>query len=391
MVFIVAMLYNTAMINSGLHPTQHGERQLAELFRSHGWAVQAPTGETVLQPDLIVRKGSLHYAIELKNAKEGRSDRALAQFSQAILQAKRHAGSQRMQPLAILYFPHAPRSLFKKLEQFHGHYAADVAIGLVSESGGRIFIGQGLDSLNEEFPSDSRWEKLSNPRKSSDLFSDLNQWMLKVLLAPGLPEALLSAPRGTYHSISELAEAATVSPMSASRFVRRLKEEGFLDESGQAYRLVRRRELFRRWQAAAMRSSPELQMSFLIPNAGTRQLDKAIVASGGCLGLFSAAERLGLGHVSGVPPYLYVRRIPSSFKESWLGLVPSGPGELPQLIMAQANAPESLFRGAVHVEGVPVSDVVQIWLDASAHPSRGAEQANLLRHKVLAQVMGEYE
>lgn len=391
MVFILAMIYDTAMVDFGSHPSQQGERQLARLFRSHGWVVQPPPGDTVLQPDLIVRKGALHYAIELKNAKEGRSDRALAQLSQAILQAKRHAGSRGMQPLAILYFPHAPRSLFKKLEQFHRDYAADVAIGLVSESGGSIFIGPGLDSLNEEFPANSKWEKSSNPRKSSDLFSDLNQWMLKVLLAPELPEALLSAPRGAYRTISELAEAAKVSAMSASRFVRRLKEERFLDESGQALRVVRRRELFRRWQAVAMRSSPELQMSFLIPNAGIRQLNKATVASGGCLGLFSAAERLGLSHVSGVPPYLYVRRIPPSFNENWHGLLPSGPGELPQLILAQANAPESLFRGAVHVGGVPVSDVVQVWLDASAHPSRGAEQANLLRHKVLAQVMGEHE
>ena len=55
------------------------------------------------------------------------------------------------------------------------------------------------------------------------LFTDLNQWMLKVLLAPELPSPLLSAPRGGYQNASELARAAGVSVMTAYRLVERVR------------------------------------------------------------------------------------------------------------------------------------------------------------------------
>jgi hypothetical protein len=46
-----------------------------------------------------------------------------------------------------------------------------------------------------------------------------------------------------------------------------------------------------------------------------------------------------------------------------------------------------VFRGAVELDGVAVSDVLQIWLDVSAHPSRGEEQADLIRRKVLGKII----
>lgn len=364
--------------------------RVADLFRAHGWQVDLEPGSRPLQPDLIAAKGSLRYAIEFKCVGEGRSDRALALLSQAILQARRHAEGLSMRPLAVLHVPHAASSLYKKVEQFHRDYSADIAIGLVSEAGGSLFIGKGLEALNVEPPFNSNREKHAKPRKAWDLFSDLNQWMLKALLAPEIPANLLTAPRGKYRGVSELASAAQVSAMSASRFVRRLQEEGFLDDSGRVLRLVRRRELFHRWQSAAMRSSPELPMSFLIPG-GARRLHKVVSRLEACVGLFAAADMLGIGHVSGVAPHLYVRRLWSPSEDGWPGLVPSSPSEPPQVILRQANAPESLFRGAVQVDGMPISDVLQIWLDASAHPSRGAEQASLLRSKVLSEVLGEDE
>ena len=109
-----------------------------------------------------------------------------------------------------------------------------------------------------------------------------------------------------------------------------------------------------------------------------------------CIGVFAAADLLRLGHVSGVPPYLYVRRLaPPSSAADWPGLVPVSPGESAQVILKQPIARESLFRAAVRVDGVLVSDVLQVWLDASAEPSRGAEQADVLRRGVLADVIGE--
>ncbi len=82
--------------------------------------------------------------------------------------------------------------------------------------------------------------------ESGQLFSDLNQWMLKVLLAPEIPAQMLAAPRGEYQKALQLAKAADVSPMSAFRFIRQLRQKSFLDEEDDTLHVVRREELMRR-------------------------------------------------------------------------------------------------------------------------------------------------
>jgi hypothetical protein len=82
---------------------------------------------------------------------------------------------------------------------------------------------------------------------------------------PLLSEEFLNAPRGSYRNASELAGAAEVSVMSAFRFVRQLRQEEFLDEDNEFLRLVRKEELMRRWQAAQLRSAPELPLRWIVP------------------------------------------------------------------------------------------------------------------------------
>ena len=89
--------------------------------------------------------------------------------------------------------------------------------------------------------------------------------MLKVLLAPLISADLLKAPRRSYRNASELAEAAEVSVMSAFRFVRQLRKEGFLDPEDESLHLVSRERLMRVWQAAYVRSLPELPLRWIIP------------------------------------------------------------------------------------------------------------------------------
>jgi len=42
-------------------------------------------------------------------------------------------------------------------------------------------------------------------------------------------------------------------------------------------------------------------------------------------------------------------------------------------------------RAIQHDESV--SDILQVWLDVSNHPARGKDQANLLRKRVLSQIL----
>jgi len=373
--------------NPSSGPGQRAEELVALLFDENGWKVQRQPAVGPNRADLLVKKGREAYLVEVKALSEGRPDRVIPLLSQAILQAKGYAREiDRARPLAVVYVGDASPSLLNQVSEFSKQFASDVAVGVISESGAQHFWGEGLEGLSVE-PSIVRKPPAKSPSRASHIFSDLNQWMLKVLLAPKIPERLLAAPRAEYRNVSELAGAANVSVMSAFRFVDQLRKEGFLDESSPRFKLVRREELFRRWRSAALRSSPEMPMSFLIRGSAQVQLRQIVSSHEACLGLFAAAEALQLGHVKGVPPYVYVPRLPRLDRDVWKELVPASPGEPRDLILKQPRAPQSVFRGAVHLDGMAVSDVLQVWLDVSAHPSRGEEQAELIHRKILGDII----
>jgi hypothetical protein len=359
------------------------ESRVAALFESAGWHVRRNPDHP--GPDLVVRRKGIQYAVEVKSAPEGRSDRLVPLFAQAVLQAA-HGASQKAAPLAVVAAPQVSRRAAEQVMAFAQRYAPDAAAGVIDFEGFAVFRGPQLEELNAEgkdLPSSVR----QSVRDSGALFSDLNQWMLKVLLAPELPEPLLSAARGQYRNASQLARAANVSVMSAFRFVQQLQREGYLHESAPYLRLVRREDLFRRWQALSGRSSREVAMRFLLPGDPQAQLRRLLASGRACLALFAAADALRLGFVSGVPPYVYVQRIQPASVAAWKNLRAISIGEAPDVIVRQAPAPQSVFRGLVRPDGMAACDVVQVWADVAAHPSRGREQADLIRKRVLLRLI----
>jgi hypothetical protein len=237
------------------------------------------------------------------------------------------------------------------------------------------------------------------------LFSDLNQWMLKVLLAWRIPESLLSAPRERYRNATQLARAAGVSVMSASRFVRQLSNDGFLDNRKGRLDVVRIEELLERWCGANHKRVRQLSARWII-RGGENQLQTAVASYASrldgpssrsmpsrrtlrmgplpriCLGLFAAAEVLGVGFVRGVSPHLYLERLDAQALRQ-LGLSLEDVNRNPDVQLLIPENEESVFRAVVRPADVPVSDIVQVWLDVANHPARGKEQAEQIWKKVL--------
>lgn len=368
---------------------KEAEYSVERLFQSNDWDVHIPSSQGHNAADLIVYKGRQRFVVEIKAIAEGRADRVIPLLSQAILEVQAYASDyDNAQPLAVICVENASPSLVKQVDSFAKKFAQSVAIGIISENGRRHFQGYGLEELNAE-QEEPRWFGNAQSSPLVNLFSDLNQWLLKVLLAPEIPDNLLQAPRQKYQSGSELAAAANVSPMSASRFLQQLRSEGYLDDSSRYLALVRRQELFRRWRSAAMRPATELPMRFILRGPVELQIQKFLAAheDEACLGLFAAADALRLGHVSGVPTYIYVPKPPRAGDKKWRGLAPISPYENPDLIVRQALSPKSTFRGAVHQDGLIVADVIQVWLDVANHPSRGEEQADLIYERILRPIV----
>jgi Holliday junction resolvase-like predicted endonuclease len=376
------------------HPTaraNEAEQFVKKWLAKNGWGFD-PVSSGPDRADLIAQNQGERFTVEVKALSEGRPDRVIPLLSQAILQAQSYAASEdQAKPMAVVYVERASSSLYKSVLDFAERYAPDVAVGVVSGEGLGLLKRGGADFLviddrDELLPqSRARLARTKAPQ-SFNLFSDLNQWMLKILLAPEIPEDLLNATRGRYRSGAELAAAAKVSEMSASRFLQQLRQERFLDESAGFMVLVRREELFDHWRSAARRRPPEAPMRFLLRSAVQEQIAKLVKAQHGeaCVGLFAAADALGLGHVSGVPPYVYVPRLPNiGNKDGGWDMVIAFPDGAPDFIVRQAPSPQSTFRGAIHRDGSVFADVLQIWLDVSNHPTRGQEQADLIHRKIL--------
>jgi len=215
--------------------------------------------------------------------------------------------------------------------------------------------------------------------------------------------------RGHYQGASQLAEAAGVSVMSAFRFVEEFSKEGFLESGLGVLQLVRLRELMNRWVAASQRRVLEIPMRWIL-HRGKKALwnavryyrsDEAMASANPadqlfsprprlCLGLFEAAEGLGIGFVHGVKPYLYLERLNAEVLKE-LGLSGNAEEEEADLYVRIPGNRENVFRGVVRKNGVPVSDILQVWLDVSQHPSRGKEQADLIWRKILSPALESSE
>jgi DNA-binding MarR family transcriptional regulator len=379
---------------------QEYESQFVDLLQGSGWEVRRQPRHPG-EADLAIKNGDLQYIVELKRAAESRRDRVVPLLAEAILQAEAHARKvPHARPLAIVASPQLSPAVVDQALEFQKHYASRVAVGFFDDGGVRVFRGPGLESLNSPPPEIQQRKSAVPQLESYSLFSDLGQWMLKVIVAQYIEPRFLSAPRRKIRNASELALAAGVSQISASRLVRQLEAEGFLDRYADQLELVRVEDLLEEWQAAERRAFKEIPCRWVIPGHGRKQFELALhdysarhlrqqsAENHGeqgwprvCLGLFAAADALGVGFVQGVPPVLYIERMHAELIQQ-LGISQERAIQADVYLRIPSHK-EAIFRAAVEQKGVPVSDALQVWLDVSNHPSRGKEQADRIREQVL--------
>jgi hypothetical protein len=92
---------------------------------------------------------------------------------------------------------------------------------------------------------------------------------------------------------------------------------------------------------------------------------------------------LGVGFVHGAAPYIYLENLNPAALEQ-LGLSVEHAKGQPDAYARIPENKEAVFRAAVQHKGVPVSDILQVWLDVSNHPGRGKEQADQIWKRILA-------
>src|SRR5260370_29491512 len=173
------------------------ENMLREVFRKAGWRVRRPPSVPDSGADLVLDGKGKRYIVQLKTTSEGRRDRLIPLLSQAILEVRTSAQQlpDHPVPLAVVAANRIPEPLDVSLKQFVESHAPDVGLGVIDAQGFRSFAVPGLERLDAK-PA-RRADRPVVPQRLPDLFSDLNQWMLKILLGQRLPESLVSVPRKT--------------------------------------------------------------------------------------------------------------------------------------------------------------------------------------------------
>jgi len=385
-------------VNGRNRRSQEFEQILAVTLRKAGLRVKRSLSALDDGADLVFEKDGTKYLLQLKVSSEGRSDRLIPLLSQAILQAQAYAQQTGGAiPIAVVAARHVPASVASQIRDFAKRYAPEVGVGVIDADGLRSFIGFGLEALDAE-PSRRQDSEVARASHRPDLFSDLNQWMLKVLIGQRLPETLIAVPRGPIRNASQLANVAHVSIMSASRFVNQLLERRFLDRRDDLLQIARVDELLDLWVSANRDAADEIPVRWII-NKGPEHLKLALrgyaAPVGGvikkvprcCLALFAAADALGYGFVHGVPAHIYLESLTLDALGR-LGLAVDHSGRSPDVYIRNPAHREAVFRAQVTRDGIPISDILQVWLDVSTHPARGKEQAREIRQRVLQRFFG---
>lgn len=332
-----------------------------------------------------------HYRL-VHEAAPGSWDRAVSPFlAKAILEARAGAGTG--EPLAVLSVKRATPLTDERLARFVRAVAPEQSWILV-DADGRVFphvpSAPELARLAAEQPAPR--PPLKAPARQQSLFTDLNQWMLKVLLAQQLPEKLVTAPRGRpLRNASVLAEAADVSVAVAARFVRALDESSQLDTRFGELRVAQPLELLQQWRDRGGQSTRHEVAAVSVRGPINLALTANIAAEGArvrgerpplVLGLHTACAELGYGHVTGAVPVVWTPSLDLKRLESF-GLVAHTEGQRTDVVLRVPRFPESLYRGVVQPNAAPVTDIIQCWLDTSHHRVRGEEQADFLWRRVL--------
>ena len=363
------------------------ERHLVAALKAAGWSLHPGDGPVAFW----AAKGSRRYPLLFRQARDARRSAIQALLADAVLRGR---ACSRGPFVAVVGAPTISAAMARSIEQYIAEVAPDQPFGYVDERGLVRFHGLGLEAAQGE-PSRLAPQGAAAQDRPRDLFSDLNQWLLKVLAGRKLPAEMISVPREPVRSAAELSARGRVSSPAAWRLYSALRDAGHLDGSGN---LSLVRDLMARWRAAAQRPQQRVGARWILPGrdplgrlrASLSELRNEAEQPSACLGLFAACDALGVGHVRGVPIHLYVRHVEPELLDR-LGVAIAPNGQQPDLLLRVARWPESLFRAVVHVDGVPVADAIQCWLDVSGEPARGAEQAAFIWRRVLGPAIASGE
>jgi len=246
-----------------------------------------------------------------------------------------------------------------------------------------------------------KWRSLSNLSRpgyaSARLsFGDLDQWLLKVLLFSRSQGSEWGGPRGAIRNLAQLARLAAVAPPLVYRWAAAVERSGYLAKAmGRIPVLQEEERLLTEWCGRYRISDNEALAC--VPVFGERIDAKFLAefldrlrqlpadAPAFALTGHQACRLFRLKHSDARSIHLYVSGDPSALLEK-LQVVPSSSASAP-VVLLRPRYPRSALGGVSRMDGVPVCDALQVYLDLYHLPDRGREQAEVVHERILTAVL----
>jgi len=316
-------------------------------------------------------------------------ERALADASLRAQRAAKESNPREI-PLPIVATRSLSPNMVQRLDQYAEVHLGDSPWGAFDLAGAWHFVKIPQAMHPESMHLSIKAPPVSirqAPPPSHDPFSDLGQWLSKVVLAQDLKEDLISAPRGLLRNQADLASAANVSLPTVSRWAKELRIMGFLGTSHRGFSIVRRRDFLKRWASSIHgRAYLDIWARPILGSPNRESLIRKLIEAEPKAILLGAeaCHQLGIGVVHGAPLQI---ALPSTTPQDLerVGLQPTSSGEPGAVMVRVPKFPQSLRRGAVHRQQIPIADAIQCAVDAFLDPVRGKEQFEALLRVLNAQ------
>jgi hypothetical protein len=363
------------------------QRLMREVLENHGVTIrevqgQTPNDKALIRFDLVGHHPRGELAIEVKHVRSGSIEEVLGHLALGVLQARQSTIAGHLMPLSLVVVRRLGNKTKQAVREFMAIAARDSGWGIVDLTGA-ICLSIPLWNVNVDEPgreSGSPWPR----QRPARLFSDLNRWLLKILLLADSSPSLWAGPRQQVATPTELHRVGKVSVEKAHQFYRAFEQEGFLRHTRHGVEVVRRKALMEMWfHEERARRSTSVPTRWIFGDRPS--LDESFHEQGSpgnfAVCGFEACRLLGVLHAPVIRREVYVSDDPESALTKW-DLEPCSDRDA-QLYLRRAFFPASTFRGRVTKSNIPVVDVLQAALDVCFDAARGREQAEYILEHVL--------
>ncbi|MDZ4819199.1 MAG: hypothetical protein SGJ20_09530 [Planctomycetota bacterium] len=355
---------------------------LQEVFPDSTVAPSAEAGPLVGWPDFALKTSNSQIVVKVKATQSARLVDLEGRLASASLQVQRFAKEAGARPVIMIDLPKlGPKALVFALD-YMAQNAPEIGWCLFDSSGAFRFEIPTLGISKSKKPRLEYKSRRSPARES--LFSDLNRWMLKILLMRDVPSNLWGGPKERVMSAKDLRTVAKVSTEKAYSFLRAFAEAGYVRETSDGIIVTRRAEMLQKWlnHELAFRTD-SVAVRWIFGHAP--DLTKILLQQDGptqfAVTGFEACHLLGVLHTPVPRKEVCIFGDVEIAIKAW-HLQECEPRDADFLILKLPN-PKSVLRGHVTANELPVVDVLEAALAVIGQLPRGAEQAQYIFTEVL--------